>query len=418
MSTLIRSVAGLASRPLLLVSVPTMALVGLQRQVPIDWRVGAGFIAVSLLAWVLIRAASWRLSHSGQFARRIVILGTGPQGYALAEEIDARPESPYVVTGLVEERDGVAARDTGVMCLGQMDRLDEVIEEVQPACIALALYDVRALPENVLLDARVRGIAVEEATTLLEQMTGKLAIDMLAPRSLFLSDGFHHPDFVRHSDLSQAITRVLNLAGALLGLVLLAPVCALIALAVRLESEGPVLFVQERLGRAGKPFGLIKFRTMRQDGAGVSEWVRDNTDRITGVGRVLRRFRLDEIPQLVNVLRGEMNLVGPRPHPTCNCQRFLAQIPYYGLRMTVRPGLTGWAQVRYGYANNLAEEREKMKYDLYYIKHRSLWLDLRILVETAAVLIDAHAHHATPRRADRVACIHAWPGVASGVTLR
>jgi lipopolysaccharide/colanic/teichoic acid biosynthesis glycosyltransferase len=179
-----------------------------------------------------------------------------------------------------------------------------------------------------------------------------------------------------------------------------------------------VFFVQERVGRGGKPFGLIKFRSMRQADARVSEWARDNESRITRVGKLLRRFRLDELPQFINVLRGEMNLVGPRPHPTCNYQLFLARIPYYGLRAAVRPGITGWAQVRYGYANSLEEELEKMRYDLYYIKHRSLWLDLRILAETAAVVLNPHAHDvpAADRAIDR--WIASWPGAASGVTFR
>jgi lipopolysaccharide/colanic/teichoic acid biosynthesis glycosyltransferase len=169
--------------------------------------------------------------------------------------------------------------------------------------------------------------------------------------------------------------------------VIFAPLLAAIAILVKLDSRGPVLFVQERAGRHGRPFGLLKFRTMHPTTERPSEWVLDNVHRITRVGKYLRRFRLDELPQLVNVLRGEMNLVGPRPHPTSNHATFMAHIAYYGLRSTVRPGVTGWAQVRYGYANNLEEETEKMRYDLYYIKNRSLWLDCRILVWTVGIML-------------------------------
>jgi lipopolysaccharide/colanic/teichoic acid biosynthesis glycosyltransferase len=144
---------------------------------------------------------------------------------------------------------------------------------------------------------------------------------------------------------------------------LLAPVLVALALAIKLDSRGSVFFIQERAGRDGKPFGLIKFRTMHPCTEARSEWVMDNIDRITRLGRWLRRFRLDELPQLVNVLRGEMNLIGPRPPPTSNHAVFMEHIAYYGLRSTVRPGVTGWAQVRYGYANNLDEETEKMRYD-------------------------------------------------------
>jgi lipopolysaccharide/colanic/teichoic acid biosynthesis glycosyltransferase len=147
-----------------------------------------------------------------------------------------------------------------------------------------------------------------------------------------------------------------------------------------------VFFRQDRIGLHGRRFSLVKFRTMRPVAAEVSAWVRDNEDRITRVGRVLRKFRVDELPQFINVLRGDMNLVGPRPHPVVNYELFAREIPYYALRAAVRPGVTGWAQVRYGYANNLEEETEKMRYDLYYVKHLSVWLDLRILVDTVKVV--------------------------------
>ena len=161
-----------------------------------------------------------------------------------------------------------------------------------------------------------------------------------------------------------------------------------------------MFFVQQRAGRNGRPFGLLKFRTMRPCDEPRSEWVSDNVDRITRIGHYLRRFRIDELPQLMNVLRGDMNLVGPRPHPVTNQAVFMEKIAYYGLRSTVRPGVTGWAQIRYGYANNLAEETEKMRYDLYYIKNRSIWLDLRILLMTVAtVLFGKGASEVRRRRA-------------------
>jgi lipopolysaccharide/colanic/teichoic acid biosynthesis glycosyltransferase len=182
------------------------------------------------------------------------------------------------------------------------------------------------------------------------------------------------------------------------GLVFLAPLLALIAVAIKLDSKGPVVFVQARTGKDGRPFNLLKFRTMHPCEERPSEWVQDNSDRITRVGGPLRRFRLDELPQLVNVLRGEMNLVGPRPHPTCNEEIFTRNIAYYGLRSTVHPGVTGWAQVRYGYANNIEEETEKMRYDLYYIKNRSLRLDARILLETVRIVLLGHGANRVPSR--------------------
>jgi lipopolysaccharide/colanic/teichoic acid biosynthesis glycosyltransferase len=203
-------------------------------------------------------------------------------------------------------------------------------------------------------------------------------------------------DFKRsRRDLLQARVLSVLLAGG--GLMVLSPLLLLVALAIVIDSPGPVFFVHERLGATGRRFGLLKFRTMRPSASRVSEWERDNGHRITRVGRLLRRFRLDEIPQFLNVLRGDMNLVGPRPHPVTNSPLFGERIPYYALRSAVLPGITGWAQVRYGYANDLEEETEKMRYDLYYIKHLSAWLDLRILVETVrAVLLPRKQRRPAP----------------------
>jgi lipopolysaccharide/colanic/teichoic acid biosynthesis glycosyltransferase len=170
----------------------------------------------------------------------------------------------------------------------------------------------------------------------------------------------------------------------------------LIALLVRIDSAGPVFFSQERSGMAGRPFKLLKFRTMLAAVQQESEWEEDNIHRITRVGWWLRKCRLDELPQFINILKGDMNIVGPRPHPSSNFELFVlaarntpesgVQIPYYSMRYSVRPGITGWAQVRYRYANNLHEEMEKLRFDLYYLKHYSLWLDIRILVETVTMI--------------------------------
>jgi lipopolysaccharide/colanic/teichoic acid biosynthesis glycosyltransferase len=249
------------------------------------------------------------------------------------------------------------------------------------------------LPLQSLLESRVRGIVVEDALEFSEQLTGKIAIEALRPSMVFLSKGF------RNHGAAEITARVVSVITAVIGLVVCAPLLAAIAVLVKLDSRGPIFFIQARAGRNGKPFGLIKFRTMHPCDEHQSEWVLDNMHRITRAGRYLRRFRLDELPQLVNVLRGEMNLIGPRPHPTSNHSIFMERIAYYGLRSTVRPGVTGWAQVRHGYANNLEEETEKMRYDLYYIKNRSVMLDVRILIETVGiVLFGKGATEVRPRR--------------------
>jgi lipopolysaccharide/colanic/teichoic acid biosynthesis glycosyltransferase len=170
---------------------------------------------------------------------------------------------------------------------------------------------------------------------------------------------------------------------------------------IKLDSRGPLLFVQARAGLGGRPFRLLKFRTMHPASGPTSEWARDNDQRITRAGRWLRKFRLDELPQFVNMLRGDMNLVGPRPHPLSNFDLFSRTVPYYWLRSLVRPGVTGWAQVRHGYANDLEEETEKMRYDLYYIKHRSILRDIHILLDTVrVVLLGRGAESVEPARTE------------------
>jgi exopolysaccharide biosynthesis polyprenyl glycosylphosphotransferase len=350
--------------------------------------------AVGLLAVVLLlRAAARGIRRSGALRERVLIIGGGPLVDKVIDELTHARRSEYVIVGVIDGHRAASRVLAGAYGEDAVHRIDRLIAETQPARVVISLGSRRGrLPDQPFLDCRLRGIAVEEAAAFYERVTGKIAIEALSPRTLILGDGFRHSDFVP-SDVSMAVSRSVSFVCAGLGLIGLAPLIAIIALAVRLETPGPVFFVQNRVGRAGRPFGLVKFRTMRQVSGAHSEWVRDNADRITRVGRWLRRFRLDELPQFINVLRGDMNLVGPRPHPVTNYELFLTHIPYYRIRGAVRPGITGWAQIRYGYANTLEEETEKMRYDLYYIKHRSLWLDVQILLQTIGVLLlDRRSH--------------------------
>ena len=313
---------------------------------------------------------------------RILILGAGPMAAGLIQEIESAENPPYAVVGVVDDQQPDPDSPIRERWLGPCDRLAEIVARVRPARIVVAVENRRdRLPLQSLLESRVSGIDVEDAIELYERVTGKIAIEALRPSTLILSKGF------RNHGAAEMTARVVSVIVAIIGLILVAPLLAAIALAVKIDSKGPVLFIQERAGRHGRPFGLLKFRTMHPSDARPSEWVLDNIHRITRVGKYLRRFRLDELPQLVNVLRGEMNLIGPRPHPTSNHETFVKHIAYYGLRSTVRPGVTGWAQVRYGYANNLEEETEKMRYDLYYIKNRTLWLDVKILASTVGIIL-------------------------------
>jgi lipopolysaccharide/colanic/teichoic acid biosynthesis glycosyltransferase len=267
-------------------------------------------------------------------------------------------------------------------CFGPTAQLGKILEDVRADRVVTALAERRGrLPVRALLEQQMRGVLVEDGLETYAYLTGKLALESVTPSSLLFSREFHR------SRVSATLARGLSLVVALVGLIVTLPLMCLIGLAIKADSRGSVLFVQERMGLRGRRFRLLKFRTMLSDGGVSSEWARDNEARITRVGRWLRTFRFDELPQFVNIVRGHMNLVGPRPHPASNADLFADQIPYYALRTSVRPGVTGWAQVRYGYANDLGEEIEKMRYDLYYIKHFSVWFDLRILADTVKIVL-------------------------------
>src|SRR3989449_2824979 len=336
-----------------------------------------------ILAIILpLRALVYGIAARPPFVRRTLVLGAGPLARRVTQEIDARPESGYKVVGLVGEGSGGPTTAYGTPVLGSLDDLDAIISRTASRRIVVALGDRRGrLPVDRLLEARVRGIDVQDGVEVLERLTGKIAIEAGWPRALAFSLDF------RGSRLHEGVARGFSLVAAVSGLVLFAPLMALIALLIRLDSRGPVLFVHDRAGLGGKRIRLLKFRTMHPSDRHTSEWAGDNDDRITRAGRWLRRFRLDELPQFVNILRGDINLIGPRPPPVTNFDLFTRTVPYYWLRSLVRPGVTGWAQVRYGYANNLEEETEKMRYDLYYIKHRSILLDARILLDTIKVVL-------------------------------
>ena len=315
-------------------------------------------------------------------AERVLIVGTSPLAAKIVSALHAGGTRHLV--NVVEDLPAESQPLFASLVAGPISRLGVIVDEVKPDRIVLALADRRGrLPVQELVRARVRGIAVENGVQFYERLTGKIAIEALTPHDLFTAVGF------RKRQLYLVLGHAVSILIAAAALVALSPLLAAIAVAIRLDSPGPVLFVQTRVGLRGRVFRLLKFRTMtpRPAETPASEWVRDNSHRITRVGAWLRRFRLDELPQFVNVVRGDLNLIGPRPHPVCNFELFSSSIPYYSLRSLVRPGLTGWAQVRQGYANGLEEETEKMRYDLYYIKHMSAAMDLRILARTVRVVL-------------------------------
>jgi exopolysaccharide biosynthesis polyprenyl glycosylphosphotransferase len=329
------------------------------------------FCIVAAAVLLLSMALSSRSSCGG----RVLVIGSGPlagQIVAEARRRNGRRSSAAVVDDGNEPEPALVS-----LVAGSLDKLGSIISELQPDRIVITLTERRGrLPLGELLQARIDGVLIEEGVDYYERLTGKIAIEALTPSVLIASRDF------RKSHLDLVFGHALSLVVSLAGLALLSPLFALIAVAIKLDSPGPIFFVHDRVGLHGRRMKLFKFRTMHPADGPTSEWVCDNGHRITRVGYWLRKFRIDELPQLLNVLRGELNLVGPRPHPQSNFELFSKEIPYYSLRLAVRPGLTGWAQVRQGYANGLDEEIEKMRHDLYYIKHMSAWLDLRILLRT------------------------------------
>jgi sugar transferase (PEP-CTERM system associated) len=338
-------------------------------------------LLVTLLTVLLLRAAVYSLAKRPPFSEAVVIMGGGRLAAELAEHIETRPDLAMRVVGvLAATHEGAPAR---VPRLGSYGDISDVVLRRRPDRIIVAMPDRRGnLPVSALLACRFRGIQVEEGTEAFERFTRRLAVESLTPSALIFGDGFH----VSRAQL--AAKRVLSVAIALTALLFAVPFMALIALAIKLESRGPVFFIQERVGLRGRPFRLIKFRTMRQperDSDGI--WQRDNASRVTRLGAILRRYRLDELPQCLNILRGDMSLVGPRPEMLSNVATFSAVIPFYNLRHEVRPGLTGWAQVKAGYSMSTEEVTRKLCYDLYYIKHLSLRFDVRILFDTVKFVL-------------------------------
>jgi sugar transferase (PEP-CTERM system associated) len=262
--------------------------------------------------------------------------------------------------------------------------LVNLVRERRVHRVIVAMTDRRGtLPVEELLALRLSGVKIEEATSWLEKITGRIEVDHLYPSWLIFTEGF------QLSPLGQILRRLLNLAAALSGLILTLPLLPLIALAVRLDSRGPVLYRQKRVGRGGTQFFCYKFRTMRNDAEADTgaTWATDDDPRITRIGRFLRTSRLDEIPQLWCVLKGDMHFVGPRPERPEFVEWLSQEIPYYGVRHVVRPGVTGWAQISYKYGNTLEDAREKLQYDLYYIKNASVGLDLMIMFQTIKIVL-------------------------------
>ncbi len=331
---------------------------------------GGGLLAWRRLFAVVNRAAGWK--------ERVALLGEGLLARELVRELQRRPELGLNLVGCVDVGGDVPE---GLPRLGSLDKLEDGLRRAEVNRLVVAMEERRGrLPVEELLRLKAHGLRVQDGVELYEAITGKVPVLALRPSTLLFSEGF------MASPAMVAGKRALSLALSFIGLVLGAPLLLLIAAWVRLDSPGPALFRQKRVGRDGKPFTLYKFRTMRVD-ADPEAPAQADDDRITRAGRFLRRTRLDELPQLFNILRGDMDFIGPRPF-TPKMERELAEkIPLYSQRWNVRPGITGWAQVHNGYCATLEDNIEKLSYDLFYIRHMSAGLDLLILFRTTKILL-------------------------------
>jgi sugar transferase (PEP-CTERM system associated) len=249
--------------------------------------------------------------------------------------------------------------------------------------IVVALDERRGkFPLEQLLSCRLKGIRVEDGVAFTEQLAGKLSVESLHPSFLIFSDGF------KRSAIFKQVKRVFDILASAVGLTLFFPVSLMIAIAIKLDSKGPILYRQERVGEDERIFRLLKFRSMRVDAEeNGPEWARVDDQRVTRVGRMIRKLRLDEIPQMINVLKGEMSFVGPRPERPFFTEQLKKGIPYYSQRHVIKPGITGWAQICYRYGASKEDALEKLKYDLYYIKHMSWVFDLIIFFETVKIVL-------------------------------
>jgi sugar transferase (PEP-CTERM system associated) len=263
--------------------------------------------------------------------------------------------------------------------------LTDTAAELRVDEIVVALTERRAgsMPLRELLDCKLSGIKVFDLNTHFEKTLGQIRVDYLNASWLIFGDGFNQ------GTLRTFVKRAFDVVSATLLLVLAAPIMLVTALLIRLESPGPVLYRQERVGLNGRTFSVIKFRSMRNDAEkdGKPRWASANDDRVTRIGAFIRRVRIDELPQLINVLKGEMSLVGPRPERPFFVEQLTQKIPFFAVRHSVKPGVTGWAQVRYAYGATVEDSQEKLQYDLYYVKNHTLFLDLVVLFETVGVVL-------------------------------
>jgi sugar transferase (PEP-CTERM system associated) len=350
---------------------------------------GRGVFFISMVC-VCLLIVSWRYGYNWMLKRkmlteRIFILGSGKLSKTILDEIGSRPDSGYYVAGIVSMTSGLTHQIPETIPYFTLNGdLWRLVESHQIKKIVVAMDDRRGkLPLDELLHCKTNGIPVLEGQSFYEKLAGRILAENINPSSFIFSEGF------RKSRLPRFLTRCASLVLAAIGLLITLPLTVIIAVAIKLESRGAVFYKQVRCGEGDRVFELWKFRTMVDDAEALSgpAWAQENDSRVTRVGKVLRRYRLDEIPQMWNVLKGDMSFVGPRPERPEFVQNLKNIIPYYSERHTVKPGITGWAQVCYRYGSSAQDALEKLKYDLFYIKNMSIVLDLVVIFRTIKIVL-------------------------------
>ncbi|MEK7871308.1 MAG: TIGR03013 family XrtA/PEP-CTERM system glycosyltransferase, partial [Nitrospirota bacterium] len=330
---------------------------------------GIFFLTIILLPVVLIpwRFLYFRLLRIKPMQENILIIGSGQMARIMGELVYTEHKDKYSILGFLDEDPGrIGERVINHGIIGTYDGLSKIMEAHPVNRIIVAVQDRRGkLPVSDLLRYKFKGVAIEESETFYERLAGKILVENIKPSWFIFSSGFQGFKFLRF------MKRAIDLFLSTTALLVTWPLFILSATAIKLESFGPVLFKQERVGENGKLFVLLKFRSMRNDAESETGplWASKDDSRITRVGNFLRRSRLDELPQLINVIKGDMSFVGPRPERPYFVERLEKQIPYYMLRHTLKPGITGWAQIRYSYGASVEDALEKLQYDLFYIKN-------------------------------------------------
>lgn len=316
---------------------------------------------------------------------RVLVVGTGQEALSVERALQEFSKSGVSLVGFYPTGSSAALSVASDRVLSTTHSLEDTISRMRVQEVIVAVHDQRgaSLPVAQLLNCRVRGIIVTDLSGFFERVTGEVPVDSLKASWLIYGDGF------RQNWSRRFMKRAFDMIASSILLLVSAPVMAIAALAIFLEGGRPVIYRQERVGLGGRTFNVLKFRSMCTDAErdGVPKWAATGDARVTRVGRIIRRTRIDELPQIFNVLKGEMSFVGPRPERPFFVQQLSEQVPYYGVRHTVKPGLTGWAQVKYAYGASVEDSVRKLQYDLYYVKNHSVLLDLMILLRTVRVVL-------------------------------